>query len=136
MRQITLMETYLIEILRSEGITNEKILAHVAEKRIDEFEKYHESFDFSGLYALEDYLAEILQEGYQVKFLTMPGLVNLLGLKYGKKPGEDFTQGKTTIEGLTLTTAEKLDLENWLAANWKIVENTNTISIVPRFSQS
>lgn len=136
MRQITLMETYLIEILRSEGITNEEILTHVAEKRVNEFEKYHESFDFTGLYAMEDYLAEILHKGYQVKFLTMPGLVNLLRLKYGKEPEKDFTIKETAIENLTLDKAEKADLETWLANNWRIDEYKDTISIVPRYSQA
>src|SRR5690625_7495617 len=113
MRQITLMETYLIEILRSEGITNEEILTHVAERRVNEFEKYHESFDFTGLYVMEDYLAEILHEGYQVKFLTMPGLVNLLRLKYGKEHEKDYLKKKTAIEKITLYKAEKEELETW-----------------------
>lgn len=134
MIQITLMEAYLIETLRHKGLTNDAILKHVHEKRVDELQKYHDSFDFTGLYALEDHLATILQEGYQIKFLTMPGLINLLRMKYNKELEKDYIAKETSLENLTLTTEEKSDLENWLAANWQLVENEEKFSIVPRHS--
>lgn len=133
MIQITLMDAYLIEILRSKGIANSEILTYVSEKRVDELQKYHESFDFNGLYEIDD-LEQILQDGYKIKFLTMPGLVNMLRLKYGKEPVRDFTQQETSIEKLTLTDTELADLEKWLANNWQIVVAEEAISIVPRYS--
>lgn len=133
MIQITLMDAYLIEILRSKGIANSEILTYVSEKRVDELQKHHESFDFNGLYEIDD-LEQILQDGYKIKFLTMPGLVNMLRLKYGKEPVRDFTQQETSIEKLTLTDTELADLEKWLANNWQIVVAEEAISIVPRYS--
>jgi|SRR5690625_367817 len=135
MMQITLMEAYLVEILRSKGITNEEIINYVSEKRVDELQKHHESFDFQGLYNIEN-LDKILQEGYKIKFLTMPGLVNMLRMKYGKEPENDFLQKETSLENLSLTDVELADLEKWLATNWKIIEKNGTISIVPRYEQS
>lgn len=133
MKEITLMDAYLIEILRSEGLKKDDIIKYVSEKRVDELQKYHDNFDFNGLYDIED-LERVLQDGYKIKFLTMPGLVNLLRMKYGKQPEKDFTQLETSIEKLQLTATQKADLQQWLAANWQIVESGGTIAIVPRYT--
>ncbi|HLR72245.1 MAG TPA: hypothetical protein VK085_12560 [Pseudogracilibacillus sp.] len=134
MQQITLMETYLIETLRNEGISDEDILDKVKNKEADQFEHLHKSFDFTNLYSLADNLETILNEGYQVKFLTYPGLVNLLRMKYGKEAGKDFEKKETSIEQLKLSEEEQEDLQQWLSSNWDIKEGTTGINIVPRYT--
>lgn len=133
MVQITLMEAYLIEILRKNNISDEEILQNTYERKLEQYEDLHETFNFTNLYPLAEELENILTNGYQIKFLTKPGLVNLLRMKYGKISGEDFIEKDTSIEQLTLTEKEQEDLANWLANNWKMVEDNNDVSIVPAF---
>lgn len=133
MKQITLMEAYLIETLRSNGVTEKEILQAVENREIEIFQKYNENFDFTGLYSLQEDLHKLLYEGYQVKFLTMPGLMNLLRMKHNKVQEKDFIKKETSITNLTLTSDEKEEIEKWLSANWTLNQTNDTYEIVPTY---
>lgn len=133
MEQLTLMEAYLIEVLRSNGITEEEIIEAVENKQVDKFKEVNENFDFNGLYNIGDQLPEILASGYQVKFLTLPGLVNLLRMKHNKEEGKDFVKEKTSITNLSLTQEEQEAINQWLSVNWTLKEADETYEIVPSF---
>lgn len=104
-QKITLMELYLIETLRANDISNEEIIKQVQARTIENFKQYDEQFDFTGLYALDEsgILNEVLENGYEIKFLTFTGLVNVLNLVFNKRENEDYKVKDFTISHLQLT---------------------------------
>ena len=76
--KITLMDAYLIETLRSNGVSNDELLNQIGQQDISPWEKVKPNFDFTGLIKLYEQdpkaFASILSDGYTVKFITMNGL--------------------------------------------------------------
>jgi len=130
-QKITLMEAYLIETLRSEKISDEEILEKTENRQAESFRHLHEKFDFTNLYLLADRLESILKNGYQITFVTFPGLVNLIQLKYDKVKDEDFKAEQCTITGLQLAEAETEDLKTWLSPNWRVEKGQEGIAVKP-----
>lgn len=56
----------------------------VKNNEIEEFKSVDKNMDYSTLIELNEsnFLGNILEEGYQVKFLTINGLTNLIRMKY------------------------------------------------------
>src|SRR5690625_7285328 len=98
MKKITLIDAYHNETLRNYQVTYDEILKAVKNKQAEKFKKYHKDFDFTLLYELQKDLKDILIKGYQVKFLTLPGLKNLLRMKYDKEEGNDYETKETSLE--------------------------------------
>lgn len=131
--RISLMELYLIEILRANGVTDELILERVKARDVTAFMSYHEQFDFKDLYALDEagILADVLEKGYKVKFLTFTGLVNILELKFNKKEGEDYVVDQFTISKLQLSAEEIATLRVILSENWSLSVQEGRVTIEP-----
>lgn len=131
--KITLMESYLIETLRANGISDEKILAKVRARKIEEFAQYDERFDFAGLFTLDEVgiLENILENGYEIKFLTFTGLVNMLQLKFNKIENEHYKVENFTIVDLQLTKEEARTLEQMLSSNWSLSSENSSVTIKP-----
>src|SRR5690625_7480987 len=111
MKKITLIDAYHNETLRNYQVTYDEILKAVKNKQAEKFKKYHKDFDFTLLYELQKDLKDILIKGYQVKFLTLPGLKNLLRMKYDKEEGNDYETKETSLENLSLTKKELKDIK-------------------------
>ncbi|WP_017547698.1 hypothetical protein [Salinicoccus carnicancri] len=133
MHRITLMQAYAIETLRSTGYTNETILEKVRNDEMADFKSADSSMDYSGLCELEseNFLGNILEEGYQVKFLTINGLTNLIRMKYGKKEDEDYRLEGFKVSGLELDDKEADELGNLLSTNWEIDKSRRGVIIAP-----
>lgn len=131
--KITLMQSYLIETLRANGISDEKILAKVRARKIEEFAQYDERFDFAGLFTLDEVgiLENILENGYEIKFLTFTGLVNMLQLKFNKIENEHYKVENFTIVDLQLTKEEARTLEQMLSSNWSLSSENSSVTIKP-----
>ncbi|HZW68270.1 MAG TPA: hypothetical protein VFF20_06665 [Pseudogracilibacillus sp.] len=131
--RISLMELYLIETLRANGVTDDLIIERVKARDVTEFAPYHEQFDFADLYALDEagILVEVLEKGYKVKFLTYTGLVNILELKFNKKKGEDYLADQFTISGLHLSAEEIATLGHILSDNWSLTVQEDGVTIEP-----
>lgn len=137
-QKITLMDMYLIEVLRSHGISDEEILSKVSLREAEEWQHLHDSFDFTGLYPLDEagVLAEVLTNGYEVKYLTFTGLVNVLDIKFGKIKVQDYEVKDYTITRLVLTDEERHSLEQMLSANWQLAvssDSSGEITIYPTY---
>lgn len=67
-KKITLMDLYLIETWRSNGVFDVEIIRQVQARNI-------ERFNFTGLYGLDEagILKEVLKNGYEIKFLNYTG---------------------------------------------------------------
>lgn len=133
MQRITLMEAYAIETLRSNGYSNEEITSKVRNNEIASFRSADKNMDYSTLVELDeqDFLGNILEEGYQVKFLTINGLTNLIRMKYEKESGRDYELDDFVLSGLQLDEEERLELERLLSSNWHFSALDNGITIAP-----
>lgn len=134
LERITLMEAYIIEKLKTNGVTNKELM-QVNDASIKQWEKDYETFDFTLLQALaenEERFIAILEEGYQIKFLTMNGLINLLRLKFSKVPEKDYNRLEQGIERLRVTEEQQATLKGMLSPNWIMITTAEapiTISI-------
>lgn len=133
--KITLMEAYLIETLRSAGISEEEILSKFHSRKLEDFQHIREDFDFTLLYPLsdrgDDVLEVILQEGYEIKFLTIHGLINMLQLKFHKVEDEDYERNDFVLSKLLLNDEETRILQQLLSPNWQMEKEQNEIIIKP-----
>ena len=130
--KITLMEAYVLEALKAANIADEVILEKVETKQVGDFKALVETaFDFDVLYGIEQHLASILQDGYEVKFLTFPGLKRLLSLKLQKEEEKDYVVQEFQIEQLHLTPEEKSIVETFLSANWLLEDDGQVYIIRP-----
>src|SRR5690625_776663 len=99
-RKVTLYEAYMIENLKKQGISNSELI-NIDDQAIERWNKLDLDFDFNILKELaeknEEVFAEIISEGYQVKFLTLKGLINLIQLKFDKQQDVEFTVYEVVI---------------------------------------
>lgn len=130
--EITLMEAYLIEALKSSDASHSEIISYVRQRKADQMQRVAQSdSDFTLLYELEGQLEDILRDGYRVKFLTFPGLQRLLLLQVEKEADLDYTLNGFTVEGLSLTTEEAEKVETFLSKNWTFTKTGETYTIQP-----
>ncbi|WP_339228469.1 hypothetical protein NSQ77_01635 [Oceanobacillus sp. FSL K6-2867] len=124
-KKISLMDAFIIETLRKNGVSNQEIIQHVERKDVARFRTYHASFDFNELIQLEERLGtaefqKVLSEGYSIKFVTYNGLKNLLFLKFDKIEDRDYELGDDGFSQLRLDEDQGEQLEKMLSGNWKI----------------
>ncbi|AMQ07719.1 hypothetical protein [Sporosarcina psychrophila] len=124
--RITLMDAYMIETLRGNGISDGELLDRLEQKDIDSWKNLKPSFDFSELIKLYDQnpstFSSILSDGYTVKFITMKGLQNLLNMKFDKIEERDYQLTGNGISHLTIEEGVYPALKQLLSSNWVIQE--------------
>lgn len=132
-QKITLMELYLIETLRANRVSETKIIKQVQARNVEQFKQYDDRFDFTGLYALDEagILKDVLENGYEIKFLTYTGLVNVLNLVFNKRENEDYQVDNFTISHLQLAEEATARLVQMLSNNWILSTDNNGITIKP-----
>ncbi len=133
--RISLMDAYMIETLRSNGVSNEEIIG-INDEAIEQWGSINKSFDFSGLKKLatnETAFSSILQEGYTIKFLTYNGLMNLLRIRFAKEPDRDFMKEEQGVKDLRVNDHQLATIQQMLSPNWTVVpsQNSDTVSIYP-----
>lgn len=128
---ITLKEAYIIENLRKQEITNEELI-QINDQTIEDWKDVIDSEDFDILKKLaeenKDYIS-VIQDGYQVKFLTLNGLINLVQLKFNKKKDVDFTVHEDGISNLRLAEQDNPKMRQFLSQNWKVIEDGEKIEV-------
>ena len=102
--KISLPTVYKIETVRSKGVSNEELLATLKTGDVSAWSDYNSNFEFNELVELYNNNPEefksMLENGYTVKFVTLPGLKNILKLKYGILEERDYQLTETGISGL------------------------------------
>lgn len=130
--KITLMEAYVLETLKAANIADEVILEKLEAKQTEDLKALVETtFDIDVLYGIEASLPRILAEGYEVKFLTFPGLKSLLSMKLQKVAEKDYRVTDFQIEQLQLTAEESLIVDRFLSANWMLERQGEYYTIRP-----
>src|SRR5699024_12712383 len=102
--KISLPIAIMIETLRHNGVSNQELIKKVAAKDISEWESFNTNFDFHMLisqFENSDFTS-IIHDGYQIKFVTINGLQNLLHFKFNLLKYLDYKLMETGITDLTL----------------------------------
>lgn len=124
--KISLMEAYLIETVRASGVTNEELLEQVSKKDVTPWEKLNENWDYTTLIDLHekdaDIFLSVIHDGYQVKFLTINGLKNLLKMKF-KITEAEYELTEQGIENLRVDEDTLFKIKLMLSPNWKVDES-------------
>lgn len=130
--KITLQAAYMIENLRKHGVSNKELI-EINDQSIERWNDLNLDFDFNVLKELaetdQDAYSTIVRDGYQVKFLTINGLINLIQLKFDKKRDVDFTVHEDGISNLELDENQYSKLRQFLSQNWKVIETDNRLAI-------
>src|SRR5699024_2430405 len=134
--KISLMEAYLIETLRNHGVSNEEMVAKLRTGNVESWNNFHERFDFNELLPLAtkdiDQFKEILDQGYQVKFVTFNGLKNLLHMRFGKEQDKDYELLEKGIHKLVLERGQLETVKQMLSGNWVLEEVANGSAYIVR----
>ncbi|SES00160.1 hypothetical protein [Psychrobacillus sp. OK032] len=130
--KISMMDAYMIEVLRSNNTSNDDILTLLENKDISSLVNIKPKFDFNELIKLyeqdKSVFKSVLVDGYTVKFLTMNGLKNLLKMKFNKVAEQDYEISDTGIHHLEIDTQHFPTLQKLLSINWIIEEHSATNS--------
>ncbi|SEJ51298.1 hypothetical protein SAMN04488127_2050 [Bhargavaea ginsengi] len=132
--KLSLMEAYMVESLRSKGVSNEEIITLVEQEDTEGLKEIEPRFDYSVLVkAAQKDLASFrsaLSDGYEVKFVTFNGLKNLLRMRFGKEEDRDYSVMETGIQGLRLTSSELEQFKDMLSSNWRVTsDGSRTIKV-------
>ncbi|MBO0993407.1 hypothetical protein [Bacillus sp. SD088] len=123
---ISLPIAYMIETLRSQGISDAEILNHIKRKDVTPWVHINERFDFNELIELADQDQEaftsIIKDGYQIKFITIRGLQTLLKLKFQLIEGRDYQLTNKGIKKLHIKKDAWLQLKSLLSKNCLVQE--------------
>ncbi|MGG0179055.1 hypothetical protein [Gottfriedia acidiceleris] len=122
---IAINNAIMIESLRSAGVENIQLINAVKEENFEFLNQYGNGFpDWETLIKLykndEENFNKIINDGYQIKFLTKGSLMTLLRYKFGIEVEKDYEDMGTAIQGIYLS-EEAINLIKYtLAANWSL----------------
>lgn len=139
--KLSLMEAYMIETLRSNGVSNQDILMQIEKRDVNKWSAFNSKFPFKELIKLNEQDPErfqsILTDGYQVKFITFNGLKNLMKFKFGFEEDLHYQLTDNGITNLHVTDSQLAEIRQLLSMNWAIKEfsadipDEKTIKIEP-----
>jgi|GEM_PF-2291483 len=122
---IAINNAIMIESLRSAGVENIQLINAVREENFEFLNQYGNGFpDWETLIKLyknnEENFNKIVNDGYQIKFLTKGSLMTLLRYKFGIEVEKDYEDIGTAIQGIHLSEEAINLIKHTLAANWKL----------------
>ncbi|MES9682679.1 hypothetical protein ABWK22_07085 [Gottfriedia acidiceleris] len=122
---IAINNAIMIESLRSAGVENIQLINAVKEENFAFLYQYGNGFpDWETLIKLyknnEDDFKKIINDGYQIKFLTKGSLMTLLKYKFGIEVEKDYEDMGTAIQGIYLSEEAINLIKHTLAANWNL----------------
>lgn len=115
----------MIERLRSQGVENSQIINALKEGNYEYLNHFGNGMPdwetLGGLYNKDvEAFKNLLENGYQVRFLTKGSLMTLLRLKYGIEVEKDYVDAGEAIEGIQLSPEAIQEVKAFLALNWKL----------------
>lgn len=126
--KITLPVAYMIETLRSNGISDQELLTQVENQDVSPWKELNTHFDFNELVKLaaqdQNAFDSIILDGYEVKFVTIKGVQTLLNLKFEKIQERDYLLTDKGITGLHIEDQQLSTLRQMLSTNWVIDETS------------
>lgn len=126
------MDAFLIETLRTNGVSNQKLLQQVEQGNVSEWESFQPQFDFTNLITLFQQDAHAFQsavmDGYALKFVTIKGIQRLLKLKYGIMEKKNYQVVDKGLTGIHVKKEQLNELKHMLSQNWTIHESETNAS--------
>ncbi|MEH7400436.1 hypothetical protein V7148_05585 [Gottfriedia acidiceleris] len=122
---IAINNAIMIESLRSAGVENIQLINAVKEENFEFLNQYGNGFpNWETLINLyknnEENFNKIVNDGYQIKFLTKGSLMTLLRYKFGIEVEKDYEDMGTAIQGIYLSEEAINLIKHTLAANWNL----------------
>ena len=122
---IAINNAIMIESLRSAGVENIQLINAVKEENFEFLNQYGNGFpNWETLINLyknnEENFIKIVNDGYQIKFLTKGSLMTLLRYKFGIEVEKDYEDMGTAIQGFHLSEEAINLIKHTLAANWSL----------------
>lgn len=117
----------MLERLRSNGLSNEKILSILEKEDVARLSQYGNGMpNWETLIEFyknnKEVLISALTEGYKVTFLTKGVLKRLLELKYGLVEIGDYIDTGAGLDELLISENDLNSLKSIISNNWKIIE--------------
>lgn len=127
--RITLWESYLIETLRSKGMPTTELLTHLKNEDREALISFDDTFNYSELVDIHKNdparIEQAIETGYQVKFVTQPGVKRLMNLKFGFKEDIDFEIKDEAFVNLRFNDEQLAIFKQMLSPNWQITQKDN-----------
>lgn len=124
LNHISLMDAYLIETVRSNGISNEEIIEKTLNNDLNDLKEKFPKLNLERLVELaedEEAFKSIIEDSYKVKFVTMNGLKNILKLKFLIDESR-YHQIENGILDLEINEDQLTGIKQFLSGNWQIRE--------------
>ncbi|SOC40884.1 hypothetical protein [Ureibacillus acetophenoni] len=121
---INLMDAFIIETVRSNGVSNEELIQKTLNKDVDTWKVFSKDFKFERLIELaedEEAFKSIIGEGYKVSFVTRNGLKNLMRLKF-QITESDYEQVENGYLNLEISDEQLAGIKQFISGNWNIQE--------------
>lgn len=121
---INLMDAFIIETVRSNGVSNEEIIQKTLNKDVDSWREFSKDFKFERLIELaedEEAFKSIIEDGYKVSFVTRNGLKNLMRLKF-QITENDYEQVENGYLNLEISEDQLAGIKQFISGNWNIHE--------------
>ena len=134
LNHISLMDAYLIETIRSNGISNDELIQKTLNKDQNAWKEILPKLNFERLVEIaedEEIFKSIIEDGYKIKFVTMNGLKNLLKLKFQIDESK-YHQIENGLLDLDINEDQLAGIKQFLSDNWQIHEierNQSTVKV-------
>ena len=129
LNKISLPIAYMIETIRSNGVSDQEMLTQIKTGDVSPWREFNSNFDFNELVTLAEkdpsQFASIILDGYGAKFLTLPGLKNLLRLKFDIIESRDYQLTEKGITDLKVENQQLAKIKLFISKNWTIQELTS-----------
>lgn len=131
---INLMTAFELEHAKKGTPNENELIKKILAKDIELWKELYPRYEFVELSKLadrgEDVLNSIIENGYKVTYITLPGLKRLLEYRFGLIVDEHYTELELGLKDIKITTKQLEQLKIMLSSNWLIEEHQDgTISI-------
>ncbi|WP_052036029.1 hypothetical protein [Tumebacillus flagellatus] len=120
-----------LEQLRAKGFADADILAHLRSGDLAPFQQaLGEDVEFTALldsyHANPEDFAQALANGYELSFISIFGVKNLLNARYGLVAGRDYPDSDESLEDIQLSLEGANWLKSTLSKNWRVLDLDKT----------
>lgn len=131
MTTINLLQAYELLALQEE-LSNEEILQQVKDQQTGEWATLISEWPMEELAKLatdEAAFTHALAGDYNISYITMPGLTNLLAKRFALQKGTDFIVTDSAITALQLTDEQQVQVSQMLSSNWQLIKGDKGFTI-------
>ena len=133
MMAISMMEAYTIELLKAHPYTFEQIKYYIDNEELQILTKDYEIDGEMLATLLKEHATEMEQAfagNYQVKFMTINGLKNLLRMRFDITEAQyELLEAGNGLQHLEVNSATEQQIRAMLSSNWKVERNGDTLML-------